>query len=151
MSHLQVAQLIPGPRFEVFDYLTDPKNLPHLLEPSIEVEVMTLDPELKRGAELQFMMTRFGLKQSIRFRIEDMVAGSRLTYRQTEGVFAAWTHTTRFEEHGEGTLVTDLVDYHVPLGILGHLADDLVLKGDMRRLLEHRLRRAQEHFEAIKV
>jgi ligand-binding SRPBCC domain-containing protein len=97
------------------------------------------------------MMTRFGLSQSIRFRIEDVLRGSRLSYRQSEGIFSSWNHTMKFEEHGEHfTLVTDIVDYQVPLGIFGHLADDLILKSDMNRVLSQRLGKAKEHFEAAK-
>jgi hypothetical protein len=56
----------------------------------------------------------------------------------------------RFEEHGENeTLVTDLVDYQIPLGLLGYLADDLLIKGDMRRLLSARLEKAKEHFSEV--
>lgn len=149
MAHLQISQLISASRMEVFDYLTDPNNMPELLKPSLDVKVVTPEVALKRGNEVHFMMSRFGLSQSIRFRIEDILRGSRLSYRQSEGVFASWSHTIKFEEHGEtGTLVTDLVDYQVPMGLFGHLADDLILKNDMSRLLAHRLQKAKDHFES---
>lgn len=148
MAHLKISQLIPAAKGEVFDYLTDVNQLPFLLGPSIDVECLTPDVPLKRGSELHFKMTRLGFSQSIRFRIEDVLKGSRLTYRQTEGLFATWTHTTKFEEHGEtSTLITDLVDYQVPLGLFGFLADDLLIKRDMNRILENRLLKAKEHFE----
>jgi ligand-binding SRPBCC domain-containing protein len=148
MAHLQISQLIPASRMEVFDYLTNPGNLPYLLQPGIDVQIVTPDVPLKRGNEVHFVMTRFGLSQSIRFRVEDVLKGSRLTYRQSEGVFAGWTHTMKFEEHAEkSTLVTDLVDYQVPLGIFGHLADDLLLKSDMTKVLSNRLQKAKEHFQ----
>lgn len=147
MAHLQISQVIPAPRFAVFDYLTDPKNLPFLLDPVIEVQVLTPEAALKRGAEMHFTMTRMGMSQSIRLRVEDILHGSRLTYRQVEGLFAAWTHSTRFDDHGENeTLVTDLVDYQLPFGILGFLADDLLIKGDMNKILSLRLQKAKEHF-----
>ncbi len=147
MAHIQISELIHAPRNEVFDYLTKPSNQPELLAPTIEVEVVTPDGDLKRGNEVHFNMTRFGLSQSIRFRIEDVLPGSRLTYRQTEGVFRSWVHTMKFEDHSENvTIVTDLVDYQLPLGIFGYLADDLLIKGDMTRLLRRRLVRTQEHF-----
>lgn len=150
MAHLQISELIEAPRTDVFEYLTAPSQQPFLLQPSIQVEVLTPDGDLKRGDEVHFNMTRLGLSQSIRFRIEDVLPGSRLTYRQSEGVFAAWTHTMKFEEHSENaTLVTDLVDYKVPMGILGYLADDLILKGDMARLLKQRLQKTKEHFSAL--
>ncbi len=149
MAHLQISQLIPASRMDVFDYLTDPNNLPVLIQPAIDVQVVTPGVPLKRGNEVHFMMTRFGLSQSIRFRVEDVLRGSRLSYRQSEGIFSSWAHTMKFEEHGENsTLVTDLVDYQVPMGLLGHLADDFILKSDMTRVLNQRLNRAKEHFEA---
>jgi len=149
MAHLQISQLVPGTRFDVFDYLTNTENLAFLLKPTIEVEVFPFDGTIKRGSELHFNMTRMGLTQSVRLRIEDWLRGSRMTYRQVEGLFAGWTHTMRFEEHGEnGTLVSDLVDYQMPFGLLGYLADDLLVKRDMSSLLAARLLKAKEHFEA---
>ena len=149
MAHLQISQLLPVPRFTAFDYLSDPNQVPFLLQPQLDVQVLTPETSLKRGDELHFMMTRLGLSQSVRFRIEDILRGSRLTYRQVEGLFASWTHTIKFEEHGENaTLVTDLVDYQLPFGVLGLLADDLLVKNDMRKLLENRLQRTKEHFQA---
>lgn len=149
MAHLQISQLIEAPRLEVFQYLTTPSHQALLLKPSINVEVLTPDADLKRGDELHFNMTRFGLSQSIRFKIEDLLPGSRVTYRQSEGVFSSWTHTMKFEDHNDKvTLVTDLVDYKIPMGVLGFLADDLIIKGDMARILKARLTLAKEHFES---
>lgn len=150
MAHLKISELIEAPKADVFEYLTTPSHQAFLLSPAISVEVLSPDNPFKRGDEVHFNMTRFGLSQSIRFKIEDLLVGSRITYRQSEGVFRAWTHTMKFEEHSpETTLVTDLVDYQVPMGILGFLADDLILKGDMSRVLRQRLQKAKEHFSAL--
>ena len=147
MAHLQISEIIPASRFEVFDFLNDPSRLPALLQPSIEVEVFSPEVPLKRGSEFHFTMTRLGLSQSVRLRIEDVLRGSRLTYRQSEGLFAEWTHTIKFEERDEATTyVTDLVDYKMPFGILGTLVDDILLKRDLRKILENRLGLARDHF-----
>src|SRR4051794_1898923 len=98
MGHLQVSEVYPASRFEVFDYLCDPNQLPVLLQPLIEVEVRSMDVALSRGSEFYFRMTRFGLSQDVRLRIEDVLHGSRLTYRQIEGLYNQWTHTMRFED-----------------------------------------------------
>lgn len=149
MAHLQISELIEAPRSDVYAYLTAPSHQPFLLQPAIDVEVLTPDGPHKRGEEVHFSMTRFGLSQSIRFKIEDVLPDRRLTYRQSEGVFAHWTHTMKFEDHSEkSTLVTDLVDYKLPFGLFGFLADDLLIKGDMERILRRRLQRAKEHFLA---
>lgn len=147
MAHLQISELIEAPRVDVYQYLTAPSRQPFLLQPTVTVDVLTPDAPLKRGDEIHFGMTRFGLSQSVRFKVEDVLPDRRLTYRQSEGVFAHWTHTMKFEDHSEKvTRVTDLIDYKVPMGLFGFLADDLLIKGDMERLLRRRLLRAKEHF-----
>jgi ligand-binding SRPBCC domain-containing protein len=151
MAHLQVSAIVPGARQEVFQFLCSPDRLPHLLKDHIEVEMVRGADALRRGAEFEFTMTRFGFTQPVRLRVEDVLKGSRITYRQAEGLFADWIHTSKFEDHGENqTLVTDFVDYSVPFGLFGHLADDVFLRRDLKGVLESRLKRAQEHFAALR-
>lgn len=151
MAHLQISELIPSAPQKVFEFLCDPANQTELLKGEIDVELLTPEPVLRRGAEIHYQMTRFGLSHVIRFRIEDCVRGQRVMYRQMEGVFQSWTHVMRFEEHGGGqTLVTDIVDYKVPFGLLGYLSDDLYIKRDMRRIIEKRLRITKDYFESIR-
>ena len=150
MAHLQLSRTLTASRFAAYDYLTNPENLPELLRDTIAVEVLSPDVSLKRGSELHFRMTRFGLAQSVRFQIEELLRGSRLTYRQVEGLFAGWMHTTRFEDVGDGaTLVTDIVQYQVPFGLLGHLVNDVLVKADLEKILDRRLQRAEGHFADV--
>ncbi len=151
MAHLQLSQVIPAPRFDVYDFMVSPAHLAEMLNPIIDVQLLSPEVPLQRGSEFNFQMTRLGLAQNVRLRIEDVLRGSRLTYRQVEGLFAGWTHTTKFSEHLEGeTLVTDIADYTLPFGLLGNIVDDLFTKRDMRKLLEHRLRQALNHFVSLK-
>jgi len=151
MAHLQVSAIIPGSRQDVFEFLCNPEKVAQLLKDHIEVEMVRGAEILRRGAEFEFNMTRFGFSQPVRLRVEDLLKGSRLTYRQSEGLFRDWIHTCKFEDHGDRqTLVTDFIDYSVPFGILGHIADDVFIRRDLRSVLESRLHRAQEHFAALR-
>jgi hypothetical protein len=44
------------------------------------------------------------------------------------------------------TLITDVVDFTMPGGVLGSLADDLFVRSDIERLLKHRLIKIEERF-----
>jgi ligand-binding SRPBCC domain-containing protein len=148
MAHLQISQIIPAPRMDVYNYLTDPNQLPFLLSPTVDVQVLTPEIQLRRGNEFHFMMTRFGFTQSVRFQVDDVLAGTRLVYRQAEGLFASWTHAMKFEEHDkESTRVVDLIDYELPFGLLGFLVDDVVIKSDLTKLLRARLAKTRERFQ----
>jgi ligand-binding SRPBCC domain-containing protein len=57
--------------------------------------------------------------------------------RMLKGPFASWLHEHRFEDLGDGTTrLADHVDYHLPLGVLGRVADAILV----RRLLDRMFR-----------
>jgi ligand-binding SRPBCC domain-containing protein len=145
MGHLQISSIVPGPRAQVADLVCGIEYLPQFLEDHIEVKLIKGAEGMRRGAEYELVMTRFGFSQPVRLRVDDYLKGTRLTYRQLEGLFASWVHTIKFEDHGENqTLVTDFVDYDVPFGLFGHLADDLFIRRDMTQILSDRLKRVGE-------
>ncbi len=148
MAHLQCAGVVPGPRFDVYDYMTSPANLAEQLKGHVEVIWQNPGIDLKTGSEFVFSMSRFGVEQPIRFAVDRMILGSQFTYRQISGVYARFIHTMKFEEQNPNeTLVTDWVDYDMPFGLFGRLADDFFVHKDLRKLLEVRFDRAREHFE----
>ncbi|USN48120.1 MAG: hypothetical protein H6626_03260 [Pseudobdellovibrionaceae bacterium] len=148
MAHIQCSMVIPGERSEVFQYVTALENQPLLLEDTIEAENLNGDRILEKDAEYSFLMCRMHFSQPVRLYVTEFIPGDVLTYRQTEGLFEKWVHTMKFTTHGPGeTLVTDLVEYAVPMGILGNLADDLFIRKDMGRVLKARLAHAAEYFE----
>ncbi|HAG91611.1 MAG TPA: hypothetical protein DCL41_07050 [Bdellovibrionales bacterium] len=145
MAHIQVSRIIEAPRTKVFEILADPSNLHDLLRGEIYVELASAPDQLTAGSEIRVAMTRFGMKQLVRLKVDDHLHSKRLMYHQVEGFFKSWSHIMKFEDHGEGyTLVTDLVDYTLPFGILGNLSDDLFVKSDMTRILRSRLERVDE-------
>ena len=148
MAHIQCSAIVPADRQQVFDFLSNPNNLEELLQDHIDVDLLSAEAPLKTGTEYGFMMTRLGLAQEVRFEIQEVLPGSRLTYRQTLGLFKSWVHTQKFEDHGQGqTRVTDIVEYQLPFGLLGYLADDLYVRKDLTRILKDRLERAKGHFD----
>jgi ligand-binding SRPBCC domain-containing protein len=147
LAHIQCAKVIAGLKFDVYNYLTNPANLAEQLQGQIEVKLQNPGVEVKQGSEFLFLMSRFGVEQPIRFVVDRLVIGNQFTYRQVNGVYARFVHTMRFEEHGQNeTLVTDLVDYEMPFGILGRIADDFFVRSDLKRILEQRLEKTAEKF-----
>jgi ligand-binding SRPBCC domain-containing protein len=63
---------------------------------------------------------------------------------QARGPFRRWEHRHEFEareQRGqEGTVVRDVLDYDVGLGVLGEVAEKLLVGPQMARTFEHRQR-----------
>ena len=47
---------------------------------------------------------------------------------QRIGPYALWHHQHKIEQISDGALMTDIVTYHPPLGILGALANKIIIK-----------------------
>jgi ligand-binding SRPBCC domain-containing protein len=65
---------------------------------------------------------------------------------QLAGPYKFWHHTHRFERQRGGTCITDIVQYALPLGPLGWLANALWVRRYVRRMLAYRRKRIGEMF-----
>jgi len=143
VAYIQIQQIISAKPFNVYQYLTAPQNLKDQLRGLIDVELMNPVVELQPGAEFLFRMKRYGVEQAIRFAVEKYVTGISFTYHQVNGLFASWRHTIKFEpKEPNSTLVTDLVEYEVPFGLVGRLLDDFIAQNEVKKILKHRLHNA---------
>ncbi len=57
---------------------------------------------------------------------------------QRRGPFKYFRHCHRILDDAEGSMVSDLIEYELPLGVLGDLANGLVMKRQIRALFRHR-------------
>lgn len=146
MSHLRCQRVIEAPASEVFNLATDPGALAGLLDGLIDVKLQNPGVPVEVGSEIFFLMGRYGVEQPIRYRIDRLTPGLQMTYSQTEGFLNEWRHTIKLEEVEKGMLLTDLVEYQVPFGLLGRLVDDFWWREELARILNQRLERIQEHF-----
>ena len=146
MSSLRCQKVIEAPLMDVFRYITNPDTLSHQLNGHIEIKWQNPGIEMQPGAEFLYVMGRFGVEQPIRYRVDKFIPGSILSYQQLEGFLNTWFHTVKFEEVEKGTLVTDLVEYEVPFGLLGRVVDDFWWREDLKKILLGRLENIQSHF-----
>ena len=57
---------------------------------------------------------------------------------QLDGPYRLWHHTHEFEPEGEGTRMTDVVRYALPLGPLGEIAHAVLVRRDVEAIFDHR-------------
>ena len=151
MSHIKTQQLIPASQMNVFRFATDPTHLAEQLHHNIKLEWLNPGVQLQIGAEYSFLMRRLGIAQPVRFRVDKLSVGSNVTYHQIEGLFQTWIHTMRFEKTATNeTLLTDLIEYEMPLGLMGRVVDDVWWKNDLKKILDRRLSIIADHFNVGK-
>jgi ligand-binding SRPBCC domain-containing protein len=62
----------------------------------------------------------------------------RFVDEQVAGPFRYWRHIHSFEAEADGTRMLDEIDYETPIGLVGHVADRLLLNRYLTDLIARR-------------
>lgn len=169
MRHrFRTTQWLPYTVEFVFAFLANPANLPKLLPDwqQARIDEIELHPPSHHGwrdTEPGIAAGR-GTRLRVSFRptplapvrvswmalIEDFHWNERFCDRQVQGPFRYWRQCHRVqawqsESTGEhGTMLIDTVEYELPFGRIGHIANQIAVKRMLTRVFDHRHRRAEE-------
>ena len=91
------------------------------------------------GEEVTWEARHFGIRQRLTSRIRAYDRPYYFRDSQVRGAFRRFDHDHRFEPMGAQTRMVEVFDYAAPLGLLGRLAERLVLTAYMRRFLLARM------------
>ena len=90
------------------------------------------------GDEVTWEERHLGKVRRLTSKITEYDRPHRFVDEMVRGAFKSFRHEHRFVPDSEGTRMSDRFEYRSPLGWLGRLADELVLRRYMTRLLETR-------------
>jgi ligand-binding SRPBCC domain-containing protein len=158
MRHsFQAEQWLPYPRERVFAFFADPANLPPLMprwqHARVEkaeyvppqVTSTTTSVAAGKGSLITISFRPipfFPLRLSWEAYIAEFCWNDFFCDEQRRGPFKYFRHchSTRDELHDgiAGTVVTDAVEYELPFGLLGELANALAVKRQIRGLFGYR-------------
>jgi ligand-binding SRPBCC domain-containing protein len=87
------------------------------------------------GDTVTWAAVHFGIKQHLTTKITAYERPYRFTDEMTRGIFHELKHVHEFIHQEPGTLMVDIFWFQAPLGLLGRIAERLVLTRYMKRLL----------------
>lgn len=167
---LRSSQWVPFPVELVFAFFANPGNLPHLmpiwryarLESSRLIapppRPLAPDPALRfqspaagAGSEMAISfraIPRIPLRIGWLARITDFAWNSHFSDEQIRGPFASWSHrheiVAEIRDGQAGTLVTDAVEYTLPFGPLGAMAEAMFVRRQMEAMFAYRQTKLEE-------
>ena len=103
---------------------------------------------MKLGDTVTWEAVHFSIKQHLTSKITTYERPYRFTDEMIRGAFQEMTHIHEFVPQSPGTLMIDLFTFRAPLGILGRVAETLVLTRYMKELLLTRNRYLKQVAEA---
>jgi carbon monoxide dehydrogenase subunit G len=118
MERIQRSILIDAPAARVFDFLTQPENLLEISPSLVEVSNVEVSADGAHAFDWTYKMA--GARFHGRSRTIDVERDQRRVVRSEGGIVS--TFTWGFVPREKGTELTAIVDYELPLALLGRLA-----------------------------
>lgn len=126
----------------LFDWHARPGALQRLLPPWDRVDLVDSVGELP-DRRLTMRMHMGLLKILWVAQHDGYINGKQFRDTQERGPFARWIHTHLTEPQGAGSLLTDSIDYELPLAPFGRVANPLIV-ARLNRMFEFRHQRTAE-------
>lgn len=151
-------QWLPYPTGQVFEFFSNPYNLPHLMRDSqkARIDACVIVPQPGSGAPWQTQAAGSGSRVTLSFlpfpwspirmrwvaEIVEFKWNERFCDRQIQGPFAYWNHCHYLQPQAqsgvEGTLIADDLEYEWSDSIAGHLVHRFFLRSQLERTFAFR-------------
>ena len=92
----------------------------------------------------------FGIKMNWMTEITHVKEGEYFVDEQRFGPYALWHHQHHFKEVKGGVLMTDIVNYAIPYGIIGRLANTLLVTKQLKHVFTFREKEIMKLFGVFK-
>ena len=99
---------------------------------------------LELGETVTWSARHFGLRWRLTSRMVALDRPRHFRDSMVAGVFSRFDHDHTFRQDGDVTHAVDVFDYTSPFGVLGRLADALLVKRHMQRFLAERMQTIRE-------
>ena len=152
MTRFERTTFIAAPVARVFEFFAAPDNLGRITPPEMRFRI-TDGPgrPLREGDRIRYAMRVFGLPVRWTTLITIWRDGEVFADLQERGPYRYWLHTHTFREVPGGVEMHDLVEYDLPLGLLGRLVAGRLVARQLEKIFDHRARVIGEVFETGRV
>ena len=133
-------QNLPITLAEAWDFLSNPENLKEITPEYMGFIIESgADKPMFPGQIIQYIVTPvLGIKTKWVTEITHMLYQQYFVDEQRFGPYALWHHKHFIKEIPGGVEMEDIIDYKVPLGILGQLVHPFIVKPKLDEIFEYR-------------
>jgi ligand-binding SRPBCC domain-containing protein len=137
----QTELLLPISIDEAWKFFSSAKNLSLITPPEMSFKILTsLDgSEIYEGMLIDYQVKPlFGIPLKWQTQIIKVNKPFYFTDLQLKGPYSIWEHTHTFTETKNGVFMHDLVRYQLPLGFLGLIAHQAIVKKKIEDIFDYR-------------
>ena len=149
---LTSEQILPISLEKAWEFFTHPNNLDRITPKEMQFEITNNPPDKTYLG--QIITYKIGILPMIKSNwiteITHFEDRKFFVDEQRFGPYALWHHKHFIKEIPGGVEMEDIVDYKVPMGILGQLVHPILVKPKLNEIFEYRRKKLIELFGEIK-
>ncbi|MEQ9186937.1 MAG: SRPBCC family protein [Cryomorphaceae bacterium] len=149
---LTKTQVLPISMEEAWGYFSNPSNLQEITPKELRFNVLTnIEHEhMYAGQIINYIVTPIlGIAMRWTTEITHVESGKYFVDEQRFGPYSFWHHKHFFEPVEGGVLATDIIDYALPFGFLGRVANRMFVKRQIETIFDFREHKLHELFGAM--
>ena len=138
---LTTTQKIPTTIDEIWDFISSPANLKDITPEHMGFVVMgnTGIGKMYPGMIITYKVSPLlGIKLNWVTEITHVRDKEYFVDEQRIGPYAMWHHEHKIEAIAGGVLMTDIITYQPPFGVLGAIANALFIKKQLKEIFDYR-------------
>lgn len=138
---LERFQKIPVSQKDIWDFISYPENLNLITPPSMSFKIISNPGKDKiyPGQLIEYKISPFpGIKMGWVTEITHVREQAFFVDEQRFGPYAFWHHQHHITPIEGGVLMTDILHYRLPLGILGRIVHTVDVKKRLEKIFEYR-------------
>jgi ligand-binding SRPBCC domain-containing protein len=147
---LRAEQAIPVSLSEAWDFFSSPLNLEKITPKDMNFVVTSNyngDIKMYPGMLITYKVSPiFGIKMNWMTEITHVKEGEYFVDEQRFGPYALWHHQHHFKEIKGGVLMTDILNYAIPYGIIGRWSNTILVKKRIKDIFKYREKAIVELF-----
>ena len=145
---LHKKQKLPITVNEAWDFLSDPKNLKVITPDYMGFNILSgAERPMFPGQIIQYIVTPvMGIKTKWVTEITHIMDKKYFVDEQRFGPYALWHHKHFIKEIEGGVEMEDIIDYKIPMGILGQIVHPILVKPKLEEIFNYRTEKLEELF-----
>ena len=145
---------LPIPLTEAWDFFSSPLNLSKITPAKMNFKVLSdyeAESKIYEGMLIRYKVSPvFNLPMNWVTEITHIKHEEYFIDEQRFGPYAMWHHEHHFEAVKGGVLMTDLLTYAIPYGIIGQIANSILVESQVKQIFNYRETAITDLFGAYK-
>lgn len=138
---------------EIWDFISSPRNLKEITPDYMGFDITSegLAEKMYPGMIISYKVSPLlGIKTTWVTEITHVRDKAYFVDEQRVGPYSLWHHQHIIEEIEGGILMKDIVSYEPPFGLLGAIANHLIIEGKLNEIFDYRTLAVERKFGKFK-